>query len=91
MITAPIIGTVICGTICWSPHLPHFFPPVDMWLPEPVQRVERVQRAPPPPSPRATRPKPPRGEQRRTITIPGYVPPLNIPEWLHPDPRFNRK
>lgn len=83
-LTSIAVASVLQGcVICWSPALePHsYFHTNDLVVLDPRPAWERPalpERRPP-----AARPAP-----RRTITIPGYVPPLRVPQWLHPDPRL---
>lgn len=94
MSVSATIGTagIICSTFCWSPLMPHFFLPIDGWLPErptissPHEPSQRPERRKPngEKRKRSTAVKP--VESRHLIKIGPYVPPLSLPAWLRGAP-----
>lgn len=71
MVTTTFVASVLCA-ICAEPNIHREL--LHPWVPEAVWIAQ-------PPKPVAiSKPKP-----KRTITIPGYVPPLrHVPAWLNP-------
>lgn len=101
MIAPTITIGLVCGTFCWSPWLPHFFLPVDGWLPErpPIVfappgvlpsgsgglGVQKGSLRPRSGGPSGRIHSPYKATNHRIIIGP-YVPPLPLPAWLQGAP-----
>lgn len=91
MIATPT-ALLVCGTwaFCWSTAMPRFFPSLDMYpeipLPAPPLSASGEAGGSQKDSLRSRKrtSTTPKTIDRRTIHVPLYVPPLQIPAWLNP-------